>query len=110
MKDILLQLNFKRFRYVFDFEIIFQFNKINIGVKKAYCIIKNYKANMTATKREEVCSHLRYIRLELREMHQMLIKEDLLPDVNEAKEVHAQLDALLDLLSEKRIRKIKSQF
>jgi len=65
---------------------------------------------MSATKREEVCSHLRYIRLELREMHQMLIKEDLLPDLNEAKEVLAQLDALLDLLSEKRVTKIKSQF
>ena len=65
---------------------------------------------MSATKREEVCSHLRYIRLELREMHQMLIKEDLLPDPNEAKEVHAQLDALLDLLSEKRVKTVKSQF
>ena len=65
---------------------------------------------MSATKREEVCSHLRYIRLDLREMHQMLIKEDLLPDLNEAKEVIAQLDALLDLLSEKRVTKIKSQF
>ncbi|KGF99215.1 hypothetical protein EU97_1773 [Prochlorococcus marinus str. MIT 9311] len=40
----------------------------------------------------------------------MLIKDDLLPDVNDAKEVHAQLDALLDLLSEKKVRKIKSQF
>ena len=65
---------------------------------------------MSATKREEVCSHLRYIRLELREMHQMLIKEDLLPDLDDAKEVHAQLDALLDLLSEKRVTKIKSHF
>jgi len=65
---------------------------------------------MSATKREEVSSHLRYIRLELREMHQMLIKEDLMPDLNEAKEVHAQLDALLNLLSEKRVKKIKSQF
>ena len=65
---------------------------------------------MSATKREEVSSHLRYIRLELRDMHQMLIKDDLLPDVNEAKEVHAQLDALLDLLSETKIRKIKSQY
>ena len=44
---------------------------------------------MSATKREEVSSHLRYIRLELREMHQMLIKEDLLPDLSEAREVHA---------------------
>ena len=65
---------------------------------------------MSATKREEVSSHLRYIRLELREMHQMLIKEDLLPDLNEAKEVHAQLDALYELLSDKRKRKINGAF
>ena len=43
-------------------------------------------------------------------MHQMLIKDDLLPDLNEAKEVYAQLDALLDLLSEKGVKKIKSSF
>ena len=65
---------------------------------------------MSVTKREEVSSHIRYIRLELREMHQMLIKEDLLPDLNEAKEVLAQLDALFDLLSEKKVTKIKSHF
>ncbi len=65
---------------------------------------------MSATKREEVISHLRYIRLELREMHQMLIKEDLLPDLNEAKEVHAQLDALYELLTNKSIKKIKNEF
>ena len=63
---------------------------------------------MSALKREEVSSHLRYIRLELREMHQMLIKDDLMPDVSEAKEVCAQLDALLNLLSDKGINKIKS--
>ncbi len=65
---------------------------------------------MSATKREEVSSHLRYIRLELREMHQMLIKDDLLPDLSEAKEVHAQLDALMNLLSDKKVKKIKSEF
>tara|TARA_Y100000766_G_C18774186_1_gene539842 strand:+ start:587 stop:793 length:207 start_codon:yes stop_codon:yes gene_type:complete len=65
---------------------------------------------MNATKREEVISHLRYIRLELREMHQMLIKDDLLPDLNDAKEVHAQLDALYELLSDKRKIKIKNEF
>tara|TARA_A100001388_G_scaffold202888_1_gene153921 strand:+ start:107 stop:325 length:219 start_codon:yes stop_codon:yes gene_type:complete len=65
---------------------------------------------MNAIKREEVSSHLRYIRLELREMHQMLIKEDLLPDLNEAKELHAQLNALLDLVSDKRKKEIKKQF
>ena len=65
---------------------------------------------MSATKREEVSSHLRYIRLELREMHQMLIKDDLLPDLNEAKGVHSQWDALLDLLSEKSVKKMRNQF
>ena len=65
---------------------------------------------MSASKREEVCSHLRYIRLELREMYQMLVKDDLLPDLNEAKEVHAQLDALYELLAEKRKRKIGGEF
>ena len=65
---------------------------------------------MSATKREEVSSHLRYIRLELREMHQMLLKDDLLPDISEAKEVHAQLNALLDLVLDKRVKNIKSQF
>ena len=65
---------------------------------------------MSASKRDEVSSHLRYIRLELREMHQMLIKEDLLPDLNEAKEVHAQLDALYELLSDKRKKKVRNEF
>ena len=65
---------------------------------------------MSATKREEVSSHLRYIRLELREMHQMLIKDDLLPDISEAIEVHAQLDALHELLSDKRKKKVRNEF
>ena len=65
---------------------------------------------MSALKREEVISHLRYIRLELREMYQILIKDDLLPDLNEAKEVHAQLDALHELLSDKRKKNIKNEF
>jgi len=65
---------------------------------------------MSASKREEVASHLRYIRLELREMHQMLIKDDLMPDLSEAKEVHAQLDALHELLVNKGNKKIKSEF
>ena len=65
---------------------------------------------MNASKREEVLSHLRYIRLELREMHEMLIKDDLIPDLHEAKEVHAQLDALHALLVNKSNKKIKSEF
>tara|TARA_Y100001954_G_scaffold9719_1_gene9785 strand:+ start:67 stop:273 length:207 start_codon:yes stop_codon:yes gene_type:complete len=65
---------------------------------------------MGSTKREEVISHLRYIRLELRDMHHMLLKEGLLPDPGEAREVHAQLDALHQLLSEKTKKKVKSEF
>ena len=65
---------------------------------------------MSAPKREEVSSHLRYMRLELREMHQMLIRDNLLPDLSEAKEVHAQLDALYELLSDKRKKKVKNEF
>ena len=65
---------------------------------------------MSATKREEVSSHLRHIRLELREMHQMLLKDDLLPDLSEAKEIHAQLDALYELLSEKKKIKIRNEW
>ena len=65
---------------------------------------------MSATKREEVSSHLRYIRLELREMYQMLIKDDLLPDPSEAMELHAQLDALLNLLSDKGLKQVKTQY
>ncbi len=65
---------------------------------------------MSSAIREEVSSHLRYIRLELRDMHQMLLKEGLLPDPSEAREVHAQLDALHQLLCEKNKKKIKNQF
>ena len=65
---------------------------------------------MSATNREEVSSHLRYIRLELRDMYQMLIKDDLLPDPSEAMELHAQLDALLNLLSDKGLKQVKTQY
>ena len=65
---------------------------------------------MSASKREEVSSHLRYIRIELREMHQMLVKDDLIPDLSEAKEVHAQLDALYELLSDKKMQKVKNEW
>jgi len=65
---------------------------------------------MSTAKREEVSSHLRYIRLELRDMHQMLMKDDLLPDPGEAREVQAQLDALHQLLSDKNNKKLKNQF
>ena len=65
---------------------------------------------MSTSKREEVCSHLRYIRQELRDMHQMLNEDGLLPEVSELKEVHASLEALYQLLSGKTKKKPKPQF
>ena len=40
----------------------------------------------------------------------MLIKEELMPDLSEAKEVLAQLDALFELLSDKRKNKVRSEW
>ena len=65
---------------------------------------------MNSSRREEVSSHLRYIRLELRDMHQVLLKDGLLPDPIEAREVHAQLSALHELLSDKKKKSIKKDF
>ena len=38
MKDILLQSDFRRFWYVIEFEIIFQFNKNDMRVKKDHIV------------------------------------------------------------------------
>ncbi len=65
---------------------------------------------MSTSKREEVCSHLRYIRQELRDMHQMLNEDGLLPEISELKEVHASLDALYQLLAGKTKKKPKPEF
>ena len=65
---------------------------------------------MSTSKREEVLSHLRYIRQELRDLHQILIQDSLLPEVTELREIHAQLEALHTLLSEKKKKKPKPEF
>ena len=65
---------------------------------------------MSTSKREEVLSHFRYIRQELRDLHQMLIEDSLLPEVTELREIHSQLDALHKLLSEKKKKKPKPEF
>ena len=65
---------------------------------------------MSTSKREEVCSHLRYIRQELREMDQMLREDRLLPEATELKEVYNSLDALYQLLSGKVKKKPKTEF
>ena len=53
---------------------------------------------MSQTKKEQVISHIRYLRQELREM-QLGMKEDgLFPEPGELKGIMAQLEALLVLV------------
>ena len=59
---------------------------------------------MSQSKREQVVS-LRYIRQELREMHQGVMEDGLLPEAGEVRGVMAQMEALLELLEGKGSRK-----
>ena len=53
---------------------------------------------MSQNKREQVSSHIRYLRQELREIH-LVIKEDgLFPEPGELRGLMAQLEALLELV------------
>ena len=53
---------------------------------------------MSQTKREQVTSHLRYLRQELREMHLGIKEDDLFPEPGELRGIMAQLEALLELV------------
>ena len=53
---------------------------------------------MSQTKREQVISHLRYLRQELREMHLDLNEDALFPAPSELRGIMAQLEALLELV------------
>ena len=63
---------------------------------------------MSQSKREQVVSHLRYIRQELREMHQGLLEDSLLPESGEIRGIMAQMEALLELLEGKSMQKAKA--
>ena len=65
---------------------------------------------MSTSKREEVSSHLRYIREELRDLDEMLRKHGLLPEMTELKEIYNSLDALYLLLAGKVKKKPKPEF
>ena len=56
---------------------------------------------MSQTKREQVISHLRYLRQELREMHVGIKEDGLFPAPGELRGIMAQLEALLDLVDGK---------
>ena len=53
---------------------------------------------MSQTKREQVISHIRYLREELREMHLDIKEDDLFPEPGELIGLMAQLEALLELV------------
>ena len=53
---------------------------------------------MSQTKKEQVISHLRYLRQELREMHVGIKEDGLFPEPGELKGIMAQLEALLELV------------
>ena len=53
---------------------------------------------MSQTKREQVISHIRYLREELREMHLGIKEDDLFPEPCELRGIMAQFEALLELV------------
>ena len=53
---------------------------------------------MSQTKKEQVISHIRYLRQELREMHLGIQEDDLFPEPGELRGIMAQLEALLELV------------
>ncbi len=53
---------------------------------------------MSQNKRDQVISHLRYLRQELREMHLGIKEDDFFPEPGEIRGLMAQLEALLELI------------
>ena len=53
---------------------------------------------MSQTKREQVISHLRYLRQELREMHLGIQDDGFFPEPGELRGILAQMEALLELI------------
>ena len=53
---------------------------------------------MSQNKREQVISHIRYLREELREMQLSIKEDDLFPEPGELRGIMAQFEALLELV------------
>ena len=53
---------------------------------------------MSQTKKEQVITHLRYLRQEVREMHLDVIGDGLFPEPGELRGIMAQFEALLELV------------
>ena len=63
---------------------------------------------MSQTKREQVVSHLRFLRQELREMHLGIQDDGLFPEPGEIRGVIAQMEALLELIESNSKVKVNS--
>ncbi len=53
---------------------------------------------MSQTKREQVVSHIRFLRQELRAMHLGIKEDGLFPEPSELRGILAQFEALLELV------------
>ena len=53
---------------------------------------------MSQNKKEQVVSHIRYLRQELKEMHLGIKEDGLYPEPGELRGLMAQLEALLELV------------
>ena len=53
---------------------------------------------MSQIKREQVISHIRYLRQELREIYLEIKEDDLFPEAGELRGLMGQLEALLELI------------
>ena len=53
---------------------------------------------MSQTKKDQVVSHLRYLRQELKEMHLGIQDDGLFPESGELRGLLAQMQALLELI------------
>ena len=53
---------------------------------------------MSQTKREQVISHIRYLRQELRELHLGIKEADLFPESGDLRGLMAQLEELLEII------------
>ena len=60
-------------------------------------MLKNINT-MSQNKREQVASHLRYLRQELRELHLGIKDDGLFPEPGELKGLMAQMEALYELI------------
>ncbi len=77
-----------------------EFNELKKAIRKIIV--------MSQSKREQVVSHLRFVRQELREMHQGVLDDGLLPEPGEIRGVMAQMEALHELLEGKTKPKAKT--